>query len=43
MPRACDRQSKAGELDKALDQSSAHNWPIVDMKRNWKTMFAPEK
>ena len=40
---AYDRQSKIGKLDKALDEASARNWAVVDMKRDWKTVFPPEK
>ena len=40
---AYDRQSKIGKLDKALDQATARNWSVVDMKRDWKTVFPPEK
>jgi hypothetical protein len=40
---AYDRQSKIGKLDKALDEASAGNWAVVDMKRDWKTVFPPEK
>jgi hypothetical protein len=40
---ADDRQLKVGKLDKALDQATARNWSVVDMKRDWKTVFPPEK
>jgi hypothetical protein len=36
---AYDRQSKIGKLDKALDEASVRNWTVVDMKRDWKTVF----
>ena len=39
---AYDRQSKIGKLDKALDEASARNWTVVDMKRDWKRVFAFE-
>jgi phosphoglycolate phosphatase-like HAD superfamily hydrolase len=39
---AYDRASKVGRLDKALDQASAHNWTVVDMKRDWNRVFAFE-
>jgi hypothetical protein len=39
---AYDRESKIGKLDKALDQATARNWSVVDMKRDWKTVFPPE-
>ena len=39
---AYDRQSKIGKLDKALDEAIAKGWTVVDMKRDWKTVF-PEQ
>jgi phosphoglycolate phosphatase-like HAD superfamily hydrolase len=36
---AYDRQSRVGELDKALDEATAKSWTVVDMKRDWNTMF----
>jgi phosphoglycolate phosphatase-like HAD superfamily hydrolase len=36
---AYDRQSKIGKLDKAWDEAEQRNWTIVDMKRDWKTIF----
>ena len=39
---AYDRQSKVGKLDKALDEAGAKGWTVVDMKRDWKTVFPPE-
>ncbi len=40
---AYDRQSKVGKLDKALDEATAKGWTVVDMKRDWKAVFEPEK
>ncbi len=40
---AYDRKSHVGTLDKALDQADAMGWIIVDMKKDWKTIFAFEK
>jgi len=40
---AYDRKSHVGTLDKALDMASAQDWIIVDMKRDWKTVFPSEK
>ena len=40
---AYDRQSKVGKLDKALDEATAKGWNIVDMKRDWNTIFRLEK
>jgi phosphoglycolate phosphatase-like HAD superfamily hydrolase len=39
---AYDRQSKIGKLDKALDEGKAKGWTIVDMKQDWKKVFAFE-
>ena len=39
---AYDRNSHVGALDKALDQADAEGWIIVDMKKDWKTVF-PEQ
>jgi len=36
---AYDRQSSFGKLDKALDEAKAKSWVVVDMKRDWKTIF----
>ncbi len=41
---AYDRKSPIGKLDKALDEAQARGWTVVDMKRDWKTVFgAPTK
>jgi hypothetical protein len=32
---AYDRQSDVGRLDKALDESTKHNWTVVNIKRDW--------
>jgi haloacid dehalogenase-like hydrolase len=40
---AYDRQSKVGKLDKALDEAAAKGWAVVDMKKDWKTIFPAEK
>jgi hypothetical protein len=39
---AYDRKSHVGTLDNALDQTDANGWIIVDMKKDWKTVF-PEQ
>lgn len=39
---AYDRQSKVGKLDKALDEAAARGWTVVDMARDWKTVYAGE-
>ncbi|MFL5188471.1 MAG: HAD family hydrolase [Microvirga sp.] len=36
---AYDRNSKVGHLDKALEAASVDRWTVVDMKRDWKTIF----
>lgn len=36
---AYDRQSTIGRLDKALDAAAVNQWTVVDMKRDWKTIF----
>jgi phosphoglycolate phosphatase-like HAD superfamily hydrolase len=40
---AYDRQSKIGKLDKALDEATPKGWTVVDMKRDWKTIFPFER
>ena len=40
---AYDRQSHIGKLDKALDEGTKRGWTIVDMKRDWKKVFAFEQ
>jgi phosphoglycolate phosphatase-like HAD superfamily hydrolase len=37
---AYDRTSHIGRLDKALDEANAKGWTVVDMKRDWKRVFA---
>ncbi|GLR88505.1 HAD family hydrolase [Bradyrhizobium iriomotense] len=37
-----DRQSKVGKLDKALDEAMQRGWTVVDMKQDWRTVFAFE-
>ncbi|MES5047041.1 HAD family hydrolase [Rhizobium nepotum] len=39
---AYDRQSPIGKLDKALNEAGRRNWLIVDMKADWKKVFAFE-
>ena len=39
---AYDRTSYVGTLDKALGQAKANGWIIVDMKNDWKRVFAFE-
>ncbi len=40
---AYDRKSKIGRLDKALDQAQKDGWTVVDMKKDWKTIFPVDK
>jgi phosphoglycolate phosphatase-like HAD superfamily hydrolase len=40
---AYDRASSIGKLDRALDEANARRWTVVDMKRDWKRVFAFEK
>lgn len=37
---AYDRQSSFGKLDKALTDAPERNWVIVDMKNDWKKVYA---
>jgi hypothetical protein len=36
---AYDRQSSIGRLDKAWDEAVAKGWTVVDLKRDWLTVF----
>jgi phosphoserine phosphatase len=38
---AYDRNSAIGKLARALDEAPARGWTVVDMKRDWKTIFPP--
>jgi len=40
---AYDRASPIGKLDKAWDEATAKGWIVVDMKRDWKKVFAFDK
>jgi hypothetical protein len=40
---AYDRQPRAGQLDKAWDEAVAKGWTVVDMKNDWKQIFAFQK
>ncbi len=37
---AYDRKSSIGRLDKTLDEALKRGWLVVDMKRDWKQVFA---
>jgi hypothetical protein len=36
---AYDRDSSVGQLDKALDEAKGRGWTVVDMQRDWKTIY----
>ena len=38
---AYDRKSPIGRLDKALDEAASRGWTVVDMKRDWKSIYPP--
>lgn len=40
---AYDRTSPIGRLDKRLDEATAKGWTVVDMKTEWKVIFAFER
>jgi phosphoserine phosphatase len=37
---AYDRKSHFGRLDKALNAAAANKWTVMDMKKDWKRVFA---
>jgi hypothetical protein len=37
---AYDRSSHIGKLDRALDEAGARGWMVIDMRRDWATVFA---
>lgn len=39
---AYDRDSHIGKLDKALDEAQSRGWTVLDMKHDWKRVFAFE-
>jgi hypothetical protein len=34
-----DRESHVGRLDRGLDEAASHGWLLVDMAKDWKTVF----
>jgi phosphoserine phosphatase len=38
---AYDRGSKVGALDKAWDEAVRRGWPLISMRRDWKTVSPP--
>ncbi len=39
---AYDRESHVGRLDKGLDEARERGWTVIDMQRDWQTVF-PER
>ena len=39
---AYDRDSHVGKLDKALDVAGERGWTVVDMAKDWKTVYGPQ-
>ncbi len=37
---AYDRESSVGQFNKGLNEAEAHGWTIVNMKKDWKAVFA---
>jgi len=40
---AYDRTSHVGRLDQGLDEAKIRGWTVVDMKAEWKVVFAPSR
>ena len=40
---AYDRNSQIGKLDKGLDEARAKSWPVISMKRDWKTALSAQQ
>lgn len=40
---AYDRKSRAGRLDRGLTEAPARGWLVVDMKRDWRTVYPQTK
>ena len=40
---AYDRASEIGKLSKALDEAQTRHWTVVDMKKDWKTIYPTVK
>ncbi|MEK0114987.1 HAD family hydrolase, partial [Bordetella pertussis] len=40
---AYDRDSRIGRLDRALDEARRQDWTVVDMKTEWKRVYAFEQ
>jgi hypothetical protein len=39
---AYDRSSSVGRLNQAMDEAEMHNWILIDMQSDWKTIFGPQ-
>ena len=39
---AYDRTSSIGRLDKGLDEATAKDWTVMDMKKDWNNVFPSE-
>ena len=39
---AYDRESHFGKLNKAMDEAAQRKWLLVDMKNDWKKIYAFE-
>jgi len=37
---AYDRTSHVGKLDQGLDDASTYGWVLVDMKKDWRTIYS---
>ena len=40
---AYDRQSHTGRLEKGLDDADKYNWKLVDMLKDWKSIYPSDK
>jgi hypothetical protein len=40
---AYDRHTLFGRLDKSIDEAPKQGWTVVDMKKDWRTIFPPQK
>jgi phosphoglycolate phosphatase-like HAD superfamily hydrolase len=40
---AYDRDSKVGQLVRGLDEAGQRGWLVIDMKKDWKTIYPPSR
>jgi phosphoglycolate phosphatase-like HAD superfamily hydrolase len=40
---AYDRDSKIGQLVRGLDEADKRGWLVIDMKKDWKTIYPPSR